>query len=161
MRTPFYNTEERRAALVAEARSWLGTPFSENCAVKGPAGGIDCVHYLAACHAAAGACAPVELPVQPVEHVRHWHEHHAESLILEWLGRPEVRGRVRRLDDGEPMMIGDMPLLEVQRTTHHATICCGPELLHVAIPAGVVSHSTRDRELMKKIRCVYRLFGEK
>jgi hypothetical protein len=156
---PFYRTPERRAALIAAAHSWLHTPFAENCAVRGPQGGVDCVHFLAAVHAEAGACEPIELPVLPVEQVRSWHVHHAESKILEWFGRPELRGRVRRLDDGEPMMAGDMPVLRLEQTEHHLALWAAPSLYHVAIPAGVVAHSVRDPEILKRVRCVYRVFG--
>ena len=157
---PFYKTPERRAALIAEALSWIGTPFRENCAVKGVDGGVACAQYLAACHAAAGACAPIDLPALPVEHVRSWHEHHADSLILEWLGRPEIRGRVRKIDDGAERMIGDIVVLKIKQTEHHVALWAAPHLLHVAIPAGVVAHSVRDRELLKDVRCTYRIFGE-
>ncbi len=156
---PFYNTLERRAALVIEAHSWLGTPFSENAAVKGRDGGVSCARYLAACHVAAGAIAAVTLPVLPVEQVRHWHEHHSESMILDWLALPEVRGRVRRVDDGEAPMVGDLVVMRVQLTEHHVGLWCGHEILHVAISAGVVSHSTRDPELMRLVRCFYRILA--
>lgn len=158
--TPFYFTPERQRALVGEARSWLGTPFSENCAIKGQQGGVDCAHYLAACHTAAGACGAIVLPKLPVEVVRHHHEHHAESLILEWLGLPEVRGRVRRVEKDEGAMIGDIVLAKVKLTEHHVGLWCGPDVLHVAIPAGVVSHSTRDPEFMRIVRCYYRILEE-
>jgi hypothetical protein len=157
MSTPYYQSVERQTALRHAARAWLGTPFRENCAVRGLAGGVDCVHFLAAVHAEAGACPLVELPAEPVEVVRQWHVHHPESKILDWLGRPDVRGRVRRLEEGEPLMPGDMPVLRVEQAEHHLTLWLQPELLHVAIPAGVVSHSTRDPELLRRIRCTYRI----
>lgn len=155
--TPFYHTPERRAALMTATRAWLGTPFRENCAVAGLQGGVDCVHFLAAVHAATGACPPLDLPVLPVEQVRSWHLHHAESKILEWFARPEIRGRVRRIDDDEPLLIGDMPVLQLAQTTHHLALWAAPDLMHVAIPAGVVAHSVRDPELLKLIRCTYRI----
>jgi hypothetical protein len=154
----YYHTPERCALLQAEALDWLGTPFSENCAVKGRDGGVDCVHFLAAVHTAAGACAAVDLPTLPVEQVRAWHQHNTRSLILDWLGQPAIRGRVRRLDVGEPLLSGDMPVLKVGLTGHHLALVCGPELLHVAIPAGVVSASMRDRELLAAMLCAYRIF---
>ncbi|MBI5689237.1 MAG: hypothetical protein HZC55_04010 [Verrucomicrobia bacterium] len=155
--TPYYQSEERRAALLQEARSWLGTPFRENCALKGPQGGVSCERFQAAVHTATGACPPIELPVLPVEAVRHWHEHHPESLILAWLQLPEVRSRICRLDEAEAPAIGDLAVLEFARTAHHLGLWCGHEILHVAIPAGVVAHSTRDARLRATIRCFYRI----
>ncbi|MBI5771925.1 MAG: hypothetical protein HZA93_29400 [Verrucomicrobia bacterium] len=155
--TPFYRTDARRAALLQEARSWLGTPFAENCAIKGPRGGVSCERYQLAVHTATGACPPVALASLPVEVVRHWHEHHAESLILGFLGREEVRGRVRRVDDGGPPLLGDLAIFRFAQTEHHLGLWCGHELLHVAIPAGVVVHSTRDPKLRAALRCLYRI----
>lgn len=160
MKTPFYHTNERQATLLQEARSWLGTPFSENCAIKGPQGGVDCVNFIAATHTAAGACGAVTLPVLPVEQVRAWHVHNPESKILDWLGRPEVRGRVRVIEPDEPRLIGDLVILKLNLTEHHLTLFCGHELLHVAIPAGVVAHSAQDPDLLKLVRCTYRIYGE-
>lgn len=157
--TPYYQDSARCAVLLAEARDWLGTPFSENTAVKGLQGGVSCVRYLEACHAAAGAIVPATLPVLPVEEVRHWHEHHAESKIVEWLAQPAVRGRVRRVDESEAPMIGDLVIMRVQLTEHHIGLWCGPDILHVAIPAGVVAHSTRDPELRAMIRAHYRFYA--
>lgn len=159
MSTPFYNTDTRRSLLLEEARSWLGTPFRENCAIKGRDGGVDCAHYQAACHAAAGACQPLDLPVLPVEQVRAWHQHNASSLIMNWLAQDGVRGRVRRIEPEETPMIGDLVLLKLDLTEHHLGLWCGPELFHVAIPAGVVTHSTRDPDLRNYVRCYYRILA--
>lgn len=155
---PFYKTDARRAAVIAEARSWLGTPFSENCAVKGLQGGVSCDRYQLAVHAAAGACPLLELPVLPVEQVRRWHEHNADSRILGWLGSPKFRGRARRVDEGAAPMIGDIVVLRIKETEHHLGLWAGAEIFHVAIPAGVLSHSARDPELLKLIRCYYRIY---
>jgi hypothetical protein len=47
MTPTYYDTDEKRAALLAEARRWLGTPFHEMSAAPGPGGGV-CCHLLAA-----------------------------------------------------------------------------------------------------------------
>lgn len=156
---PFYIAEARQQALVAEAHSWLGTPFSENCAIKGPQGGVSCARYLVACHAAAGACGHVELPVLPVEQVRFWHHHHGESLMLKWLDAAAPGGRVRRVDDDEPRMIGDVLFLKIEQTEHHAALFAGSHVYHVTTTAGVVRHSVHDRELIRLVRCAYRLYA--
>lgn len=157
--TPFYNTDTRRNKLLAEAASWLGTPFAENCAVKGEQGGVSCERYQLAVHAATGACPELQLPVLPVEVVRRWHEHHPESLVMQWLQHPEIRGRVRRVDENGPKMIGDLAVMKVQHTEHHLALWAGDWLYHVAIPAGVVRHSTRDPQLRRAIRCFYRIYA--
>lgn len=44
----------QRAAVIAEARSWIGTPFRWRAAVKGPQGGADCASFIAAVYKNAG-----------------------------------------------------------------------------------------------------------
>lgn len=155
---PYYLTEDHCDALLQEAFSWVGTPFAENCAVKGPQGGVSCVHFLGACHVAAGAIAAVEIPALPVEQVRHWHEHHRESLVLQWLEQAAPSGRIRRVDDNDVPMVGDLAVMKIKETEHHVGLWCGAQILHVAIPAGVIVHRVGDRELMKLVRCYYRIY---
>jgi hypothetical protein len=154
---PYYSTEALQAKLRLEAEAWLGTPFAENCAVRGRQGGVSCERYQVAVHTATGACPPVELPTLAVEKVRRWHEHYRESVILEWLDLPEIRGRVRRVDEAEEPMVGDIAIVKVQQTEHHVGLWAGAWLYHVAIPAGVVRWSTRDPQLRPAIRCFYRI----
>lgn len=154
---PYYRTDALHYALVAEAQSWLGTPFSENCAIKGRQGGVSCARYLVACHAAAGACDHVELPVLPVEQVRFWHQHHGESMMLKWLEAAAPSGRIRRVDEAEPWLVGDVVFLKIEQTEHHAALFTGSHLYHVTTAAGVVRHSIHHAEVMEMVRCVYRL----
>lgn len=37
---------EGRAAIVAEARAWIGTPFRDHGEVKGRNGGVDCAKFI-------------------------------------------------------------------------------------------------------------------
>lgn len=154
---PFYRTDARRVQFVTEARLWLGTPFAENCAVRGRQGGVDCVHLVQAVHRACGAIPELWLPRQPVERVRHYGEHHAKSLILDWFGRSEHSGLVRRLDEGEATAIGDVAVLKIFQTEHHLALWCGSELIHVALQGGVMKHSTHDPKLPEIHRCTYRV----
>lgn len=160
MRLPYYRIFERRERLLNEARSWVGTPFRENSAVKGPQGGVECRHFVHECHVVGGGCERYHMDVMPIQVVRHWHEHHAISQILAWLNAPELRARLSRVDEAAAPMIGDITIVETQRAAHHMGLWCGHEVLHVAIPAGVVAHSTRDPDFMRLVRCHYRLMEE-
>ena len=160
MRLPYYRTAARREALLNEARSWLDTPFRENSAVKGKQGGVECRHFLHECHVVGGATERIEIPVKPVEVVRHWHEHHALSLIMDWLNDPSNSGRVVRVDEEDAPMVGDITIIETKRAAHHVGLWCGHEVLHAAIPAGIVAHSTHDPDFMSLVRCHYRLMEE-
>lgn len=155
---PYYHNEARRAWLIHEATSWLGTPFAENCEVKGPQGGVDCRHYLYAVHRECGALsADFWMPKLRVEVVRRWHEHHEHSLLLAGFARPELRERIRLLDEAEEPMIGDVIVLKIEQTEHHLALWCGDRAYHVAIPTGVIFHSTRDPQFSKLVRFRYRI----
>ena len=155
---PFYASLERQGQFLTEARSWLGTPFSENCAIKGKQGGISCRHYVTLVHINCDALPSVALVDYPVEVVRHYHEHHTQSLILAALAKPELSGRVRRIDDGDAPMVGDIAVLRFAQTEHHMGLWCGAEILHVSTSAGVIRHSTCHPEVQKALRCCYRIY---
>lgn len=100
----------------------------------------------------------ITLPDLPVEAVRHWHEHHAESKIMDWLGAPVLRGRVRRLDEEEAPQCGDMAVLRIGLSEHHVGLWLPPLFAHVAIPCGVIMTSIHDPSLRRLVRCFYRLY---
>ena len=155
--TPFYASPERQAAFVAEARSWARTPFCPNAAVKGPGGGVDCSRYLLALHEASGAVKGVVLETLPVEWVRDWHKHHAESRMVDFFNQPAVKARLKKVEDEEPRMIGDIVVCKVGLCEHHLATWIGAEVAHVQIPAGVTFTSVRDPHLSKLIRATYRI----
>lgn len=160
MKTPFYGTPERQAAFLAEAWSWLGTPFRENSAVKGPEGGVDCVRFAMAVHEACGAVAGAKIEVMPVEWIRGWHQHHPESRVLDFFQQPSIRRRLKRVEtDEDQPMVGDIVALQVGQCVHHVGLWCGPEVLHVAIPVGVVRISAGDPLLVKHQAKYFRIYA--
>ncbi|MDP0498668.1 MAG: hypothetical protein Q7P63_01085 [Verrucomicrobiota bacterium JB022] len=60
MTPTFYDTPERQAQLIAEARTWLHTPFRTNGSAKGKA--CDCHNLVYALHCATGAWGPFPIP---------------------------------------------------------------------------------------------------
>lgn len=67
---------EQRAAVVAEARSWLGTPY-HNCAdIKGA--GVDCGMLIVRVFVDTGLCAPFDPRPYPPD----WHLHRTEERYL-------------------------------------------------------------------------------
>lgn len=160
MKLPFYRTPERRELLLSEAQSWLDTPFRENGNVRGRDGGVDCANYLAAVHAATGACPVLQLEVLPIEVVTSWHDHYAVSRVLEFFKMPELRGRIVRVDDGDASMVGDIAVFKVGKTEHHLALDCRFHLYHVARPAGVVRVNWRDRSIANRISAHYRIVEE-
>jgi cell wall-associated NlpC family hydrolase len=66
-----------RAALVAEARSWVGTPYHSGARVKRV--GVDCLTVIVACFENAGLVAPIAVPRYPAD----WHLHRSEERYLD------------------------------------------------------------------------------
>ena len=121
------------AALVAECASWNGTPFRARSAIKGAGGGVDCAGYVGAVFFAIGAIpAPVSVPPYDLNHA----EHSEESTLRAWLESPEARRHVRRVDEEEAHLDGDMVFPIVGRSEHHLGLRVGPLVYHVARPSG-------------------------
>jgi hypothetical protein len=129
----FLGRADRVAALLSECRTWRGTPFRERSAVKGPFGGVDCAGFLGTCFFNIGAVEQkIAIPPYALNHAQH----SKESLFHAWFARPEVRARVRPLDEAEPHVDGDIVFPRVGACEHHAGFRIG-ELVHqIARPSG-------------------------
>lgn len=73
--------EDLRAKLVAEARSWVWTPFIHRSMVKGA--GVDCAML---CYAVYSGLGLIDGP-PPREYVPDWFQHTGEELLLEEIQR--------------------------------------------------------------------------
>jgi cell wall-associated NlpC family hydrolase len=73
------NEDELRRAIVAEAITWIGTPYLSNAMVKGKqGGGTDCVMLLIAVYSKLGLMPEVDpRPYSPT-----WHVHRKEEAYL-------------------------------------------------------------------------------
>lgn len=69
----------KREAVIAEALTWLETPFHHEARVKGA--GVDCANLLIAVYAAAGVIPSIDLGHYPAD----WHLHRGEKLFLQIL----------------------------------------------------------------------------
>lgn len=155
--TPYFDSTAKQAAFLAEAWSWLGTPFSENCDVKGAQGGVDCVNLAAKVLFAVGAMSRVEVPVLPVEWVRSWHTHHAESRLLAFFALPAIRERLRRIPAADEPIIGDLAVMRFKQSENHVALWCGDHVVHTSIHAGVIRTSTASPTLTSSLRSFYRV----
>jgi len=115
-----------RAAVVAEARRWLGTPFHHAARVKGH--GVDCLMLLAEVYERAGICDHVAPPF----YVPDWHLHQGAERYAEGLLR------YARPIEGPPLP-GDIALFRFGRTfSHGAIVTSWPRLIHAYWSQGVV-----------------------
>ena len=115
-----------REAVIAEALTWIGTPFHHAARVKNA--GVDCLMLLAEVYERAGIAGHVEPPF----YVPDWHLHRDAERYMEGLlayARPI---------DGPPLP-GDIALFRFGRTfSHGAIVIQWPRLIHAYWAIGVV-----------------------
>lgn len=106
--------QEQRQAVVAEARSWLGTPWAHACDIKGA--GVDCGMLLVRCLVDTGVLPPFD----PRPYRRHWYLHKDDDRYLALLRDHchEIAGP----PEGPPPRPGDVVAFVTGRTHGHAAI---------------------------------------
>ncbi len=116
----------RRAAVIAEAESWLGTPFHHEGRVKGA--GVDCLMLLAEVYERAGLIRRVE----PGHYPPDWFMHRDVERYL--AGVMELAREI----DGPPQP-GDVALFKWGRCFAHGAIVTGwPRMIHAYAEVGSV-----------------------
>ena len=128
-----------RAAFIAEALSWVGTPFRDCADVKGPGGAVDCAMLLVRCAIDTGRFPPFD----PRPYAPRWHLHRSEELFLGWiadrLGAVEV----------EAPRVGDVVLWQFGRCfSHGAVLVSAAEGCHAYYAAGTVLVSQLHEPLL-------------
>ena len=118
---------EQRAAIVAEAMTWLCTPYHHNARVRGA--GVDCAQLPAAVYEAAGIIDHVA-PDYPHD----WHMHRNAELYVEWIQR--LGGIEIPIDEMAP---ADFMVWRFGRTFSHGAIYIGGgQVIHAWQQAGMV-----------------------
>ena len=128
-------TPAQRAAVVAEARSWLGTPYHHQACLKGV--GADCAQMPLAVYAAAGVIPRVEVGAYSPQ----WFLHRSAELYLTWV--------LRFACEITPDQIapGDFAVWRFGRTfSHGAVILDWPRIIHASAPDGCVCLADADRD---------------
>ena len=123
----------QRERVVAEARSWIGTPYHSGARLKGV--GVDCAQLPAAVYRAAGMID--EIPVGAYS--AQWHLHHSEELYL-----AEVMARAHQIDCRPAQ--GDFVLFRVGHCMAHGAIVVEwPVIIHAVTGQGVrLGDAARD-----------------
>jgi cell wall-associated NlpC family hydrolase len=110
--------QQHRAMVVAEALTWLGTPYHHHARLKGL--GVDCAQILCAVYEACGVVHPVDPGDYPHDH--HLHSRH--ELYIEWPQRAGAR-------EVQTPGLGDVALFQFGRTWSHGGILVAPgQVLH-------------------------------
>lgn len=125
---------EQRAAIVAEAISFEGTPYHAHGRLKGV--GVDCAMFPALCYESTGFCPEVN-----PEYSEQWMHHRDEELYL-----AEIRKWAREIDR-EALAPGDLVVWKFGRTYSHSAIVIDPPLvIHAIIQGGAVIRADMDRD---------------
>jgi cell wall-associated NlpC family hydrolase len=112
--------EEQRAAVIAEAKTWLRTPYHHRAHVKG--GGVDCAYLLIEVYHACGLIPSID----PGEYPPDWMMHREEERYLGW-----VKKFAHEVETPRP---GDIALYHVGRCfAHGAIVVDWPTIIHAYI----------------------------
>lgn len=131
-----------RAAVVAAAREWIGTPYHVGADVKGV--GCDCAMILVRVFVDLGLVAPFD----PRPYSNDWHLHRSEEVYLRLLLE-----RAHEVASPEP---GDVVLFRYGRCFSHGGLVTKREpftMIHAFASAGIVL----EEELIHNIAIAKRL----
>lgn len=137
-----------RAALIAEARTWLGTPWHHQAAVKGA--GCDCIGFV------RGAAEPFIGAIdQPMDYAATWPLYRAEERLREAMAEHATEIAI---EEARP---GDILLFSVGKgPAHHCGyLGDGNTLLHCYQEAGRVVEQPLALFWIEKARAAFRLPG--
>lgn len=136
-----------RAAIVAEALTWLQTPWHHEARVK--SAGVDCAQFLIGVYAAAGLVPEFDTGHYPPD----WHLHRDEKRFLAHL--------LQYADPVESALPGDIAMFSYGRHEAHGSIVVEwPTIVHAWRDEGMVVLSDVERgPLAGRFAGFYRLKG--
>lgn len=142
-------TPAREAAVVAEAMTWLKTPFHHRARAKRC--GVDCANFLVAVFGHVGVV-PADLDLG--HYAPDWHLHHDEPRFLSTL-----KQYADPLPPGETPRPGDIAMFEYGRhAAHGAIVTQWPQVIHAWAQARMVVLSDADSgPLGQRLDSVWRL----
>jgi cell wall-associated NlpC family hydrolase len=107
-----------REAVIAEAKSFLGTKFHHRGRVKGV--GVDCIGYMLEVYERCGIIPHTDVPC----YVHDFMLHSSEEIYLDGINR-----LAKRRPDGEPPEPGDMALFRFGKVVSHGGIMLTDRLM--------------------------------
>lgn len=123
-----------RELVVAEALSWLGTPYHHMADVKGA--GVDCAMFLVRVFCDIGVAPQFD----PRPYQQHFYLHHTEERYLGWVAK-----YAHRVEHAEP---GDILIYRFGRAAGHGAIALDDDyMIHSYMPAGCVDRVERRAPL--------------
>ncbi len=137
-----------RERIVAEARSWIGTPYHHCADIKGV--GCDCGMLLVRVFVDLGVVAPFD----PRPYTFDWHLHRGEERYLDAL-----LARGEKVERPRP---GDVMLFRVGRCFSHGGVVTGIaplSLVHASWPAKIVMEECVEQNATMRERLHLAIFA--
>lgn len=136
-----------RETVIAEARTWLGTPYHHHARIKGV--GVDCAQLLCAVFEACGMVPHVDPGFYAVD----WHLHHSEEQFIAWLDKFGTE-----VTDGSEALPGDVVIWKYGRCFSHGSIYTGNGFfIHSYLRLGVIESRADEEPLQGRERRHWRL----
>ena len=160
----FFEDPDRAAALIAEAKTWRGTPFRRGSSAKGAGGGIDCVGLDESLLFAVGAVPKFNFPR---DRKRDYSRHVYNDRILKYLrGQFEdpqskiLASRLAELAKDIALMTGDILILKTGVDLYHMPIVLDPpRFIQCAFPHGVSEADITDPQYRDKLVTIFRVLA--
>jgi cell wall-associated NlpC family hydrolase len=126
---------EQRAAVIAEARTWLCTPFIHSARVKGA--GSDCETFICEVFRAAGVFTAQDIPYVPEQ----WFLNTREELYLNYLSKYATEYDFAGGLDSYPPRPGDVICVKSRWVySHGAIVVEWPNVIHCHPPCVMESN---------------------
>ncbi|MDI3470378.1 MAG: Gene Transfer Agent NlpC/P60 family peptidase [Pseudolabrys sp.] len=144
-----------RAEIVAEARSWTGTPYRHQASLKGA--GCDCLGLIRGVYRVF--CGPEKEPITPYS--PNWAEETGQETLRDAAHRHLVEIDARPLRDGEPLREGDVILVRVRDRgpAKHAAIASGPDTIIHAYDRHAVAENALPAAWRRRIAYAFEFPG--
>lgn len=135
-----------RDKVIAEAKTWLNTPYHHNAKVKGA--GVDCGQFIIGVYQNCGLLPELDLGAYACD----WYLHRDEDKYLE---NVKIYFDEITRDDLKP---GDLILFKYGRTCSHSGIYIGGgRFIHSYVDMGVIYSNLSDGEFQKRYHSSWRL----
>lgn len=135
---------ERRNAVIAEALTWLNTPYHHMGRIKDA--GCDCATFLCEVYERAGVIGHIDLDYYPID----WHLHRDDERYL-----TQLLGYAHEITSPEP---GDVAMYRYGRAAAHGAIYIDAEtIIHSYIGRGVIK--SNPASMADRLVGYYSLFG--
>jgi NlpC/P60 family putative phage cell wall peptidase len=144
-----------RTAIVAEARSWIGTPYRHQASLKGA--GCDCLGLIRGVYRIFYG--PEKEPITPYSPC--WAEETGQETLRDAARRHLVEFDAAPFRDGAPLEVGDVILIRVRDRgiAKHAAITSGPGSIIHAYEGHAVAEDALPAAWRRRIAYAFRFPG--